>query len=62
MELMERESNERVVGVKNLRCCPSDSDAVDFLSTMTSAGSLCELQEVKVLVLIFEDYAYPSHH
>lgn len=63
MELMEGESDEeRVVGIKNLRRWPSDSDAVDFLSTTTSAGSLRELQKVKVSVPIFEDYAYPSQH
>jgi hypothetical protein len=63
MELMEGESNEeRVVGIKNLRRWPSDSDAVDFLSATTSAGSLRELQKVNVSVLIVGDYAYPSQH
>jgi hypothetical protein len=63
MELMEGESNEeRAVGVKNLRRWPSDSDAVDFLSTTTSAGSLHELQKVKASAPIFEYYAYPSQH
>jgi hypothetical protein len=56
MELMEAESNEeRVVGIKNLRRWPSDSDAVDFLSTTTSAGSLRELQKVNFTVPIVGD-------
>lgn len=51
MELMEGESDEeRVVGIKNLRRWPSDSDAVDFLSTTTSAGSLRELQKHQLLL------------
>jgi len=47
MELMQGYSKEdRAIGVEDLDRWPSDSNAVNFLSTTVTAASLAELMEV----------------
>ena len=51
MELMQKYAkDDGAVGIENLNRWPMDSDAVKFLSTTTSAGSVEDLREVSMIV------------
>jgi hypothetical protein len=56
MELMQKYTkDDGAVGVENLERWPADSNAVSFLSQITSASSVTELSKVSES-LIFEMY------